>query len=80
MPKSVVASEYYTSDEMVQFKKRKRRKKKDKFQPDNLVPLGNEEETKDHGSRRRRVLENETSENKSELVEEEQMDVDVQSG
>ena len=83
MPKPVIASEYYTSEEMVQFKKRKRRKKKDKFKSDNLLPLGNEEDTRDHGSRRRQHVtenENDALENKNESVDKESMEVDVKPG
>lgn len=87
MPKAVIASEYYTSEEMVQFKKRKRRKKKEKFKVDDLLPLGNEEESKDHGSRKvEEVSEikngNQTvgMESRSEFVEVESMEVDVKPG
>ena len=73
LPKPVIASEYYTNEEMVQFKKRKKRKRKEKFKPDELLPLVNEEESKDHGSRKRIVPE----ESVSEVTE---MEVDVKPG
>ena len=50
-----IASEYYTNEEMVQFKKPKKRKlrKKEKFKVDDLLPLSNDrKDSKDHGSRR----------------------------
>ncbi len=73
LPKPVIASEYYTNEEMVQFKKRKKRKRKEKFKPDELLPLVNEEESKDHGSRKRVV----PQESVSEVTE---MEVDVSPG
>ncbi len=49
---SHIASEYYTSEEMVQFKRpKKKRKVRKKFKTDDLVPLG-DERNKDHSSRR----------------------------
>ena len=50
-----VASEYYTPEEMVQFKKPKKRRKVRKggtVKADDLIPLGKEDTSKDHGSRR----------------------------
>ncbi len=54
---SQVASEYYTSEEMVQFRKTKKKRKlrkKEKVKADDLLPLGNETAPgmRDHGSRR----------------------------
>ena len=53
MAPAQVATEYFTSEEMVQFKKVKKRKlrKKGRVKADDLVPLGNEDTSKDHGSR-----------------------------
>ncbi len=51
-----VASEYFSTEEMVAFKKPKRRKKlrkKEKVKADDLLPLNSSEDKKDHGSRRR---------------------------
>lgn len=54
-----VASEYYTAEEMVQFKRPKKKRKirkKDKLKADDLLSLGGQESSgrasKDHGSRR----------------------------
>ena len=47
-----LASEYYTEEEMVQFKKRKRRKKTaGRLKVEDIVPLPSEELKQDHGSR-----------------------------
>lgn len=51
LPQLNIASEYYTSEEMVQFRKRKKVKKKEKFKIDDLVALN--DESKDHGSRKK---------------------------
>lgn len=51
-----LASEYFTSEEMVSFKKPKKRKKvrkKEKVKADDLLPLGDDDLSKDHGSRSR---------------------------
>ena len=49
---SQIAREYFTSEEMVQFKKpKKKRKVRKKLKADDLLPLGEEESTKDHGRR-----------------------------
>ncbi len=49
---SHIASEYYTSEEMVKFKKpKKKRKVRKKLKADDILPLG-DVGTKDHGSRR----------------------------
>lgn len=66
-----IASEYYTADEMVQFRKRKKRKVKEKFKVDDLVPLGNENGERDHGSRQKPSLDE---------PGEEPMEIDVKPG
>ena len=50
---SRLASEYYTREEMVQFKKsgKKKRVRKKKFRADDLLPLPESVASKDHGSR-----------------------------
>jgi U4/U6.U5 tri-snRNP-associated protein 1 len=54
LPQLNIPSEYYSSEEMVKFKKRKKmKKKKEKFKIADLVPLDNEDKGKDHGSRNR---------------------------
>lgn len=53
IPELSLASEYYTSEEMVQFRKRKKRKKKEKFKVEDLVSLDSQESGRDHGSRHR---------------------------
>lgn len=54
LPQLSLASEYYTTEEMVQFRKRKRRKKKDKFKVEDLVTLDSKEDRgPDHGSRQK---------------------------
>ena len=59
-----MASEYYTAEEMVQFKRPKKKRKirkKEKLKADDLLPLDSQESTsaeaasKDHGSRRYRM-------------------------
>ena len=77
MPQGVIASEYYTRDEMVQFKKRKRRKKKEKFKVEDLLPLVNDEESKDHGSRGKPISE---TENEPSEIGNESMEVDIKPG
>lgn len=52
MPPVQIASEYYTSEEMVQFKKVKKKRKKVRVKAADILPLGTEDDdTKDHGSR-----------------------------
>ena len=59
-----VASEYYTAEEMVQFKRPKKKRKirkKEKLKADDLMPLDSQESaggtaSKDHGSRRLGLL------------------------
>ena len=46
----VLASSYYTPEEMVKFKKSKKVRKKQKFRPDDLLPLA-EEPSRNLGSR-----------------------------
>ena len=51
-----LASEYYSTEEMVAFKKPKKKKKlrkKEKVKADDLLPLDSTDNKKDHGSRRR---------------------------
>lgn len=51
-----MASEYYTSEEMVQFKKvrkKKKLRKVEKVKADDLLPLGPEDTSRDHGARDR---------------------------
>ena len=51
---SQIASEYYSTEEMVAFKKPKKRKKlrkKEKVKADDLMPLDAGDEKRDHGSR-----------------------------
>ena len=55
MGPSKVASEYFTSEEMVQFKKPKKKRKlrkKEKLKADDLLPLEAIVPSKDHTSRR----------------------------
>ena len=51
LPQLNIASEYYTNEEMVQFRKRRKIKKKDKFKVEDLVAL--DDAGKDHGSRKK---------------------------
>ena len=54
---SQVATEYYTAEEMVQFRKpRKKRKVRKRLKADDLLPLADEQTSKDHGSRYIHVL------------------------
>ena len=77
LPPAVIASEYYTTDEMTQFKKRKKKKRKERFKIDDILPLGNDDEGKDHGSRQKDDME---TGNQSMEVGNETVEVDSKSG
>ena len=70
LPLPSVASEYYTAEEMVQFRKRKKRKRKEKFKVDDLVSLDSEGVSRDHGSRKRDTV----------IGNDESMEVDIKPG
>ncbi|XP_064397801.1 U4/U6.U5 tri-snRNP-associated protein 1-like [Halichondria panicea] len=71
---SHIASEYYTSEEMVKFKKpKKKRKVRKKLKADDILPLG-DVGTKDHGSRRDHG--SRTSQEQEEVSMDVSMDID----
>lgn len=81
MPALKIASEYLTPDEMVMFKKPKKKRKvmrkRSGLKPEDIIPLPGQSAGKDHGSRNRKSASTTASDLLNKVTKEEPVDMEI---